>query len=44
MKQFNKTWFVWLILVTIWNFGFPDVKPIFDVLVAVALFIKLTNV
>jgi|TARA_B100000768_G_scaffold54572_1_gene53084 hypothetical protein len=37
MKQFNKTWFVWLILVTIWNFGFPDVKPIFDVLVAVAL-------
>jgi hypothetical protein len=37
MKQFNLTWFIWLVLVTLWNFGFPDVKPIYDVLVAIAL-------
>ena len=37
MKQFNKTWLIWLILVCIWNFGWPDVRPIYDVIVAVIL-------
>ena len=37
MKQFNIVWFVWLILVTIWNFGWPSVPPIADILVAVGL-------
>ncbi|MDA8956729.1 hypothetical protein N9H19_03840 [Flavobacteriales bacterium] len=44
MKQFNLTWFIWLILVTIWNFGFPEVKPILDVLVAVALSILIYQI
>ena len=30
-------WFSWLILVTLWNYGFPKAEPIFDVLVAVFL-------
>ena len=30
-------WFVWLILVIIWNYGFPDATPLQDVLVAVIL-------
>ena len=37
MKQFNKTWFIWLLLVCIWNIGWPNVEPIFDVLVAIIL-------
>lgn len=37
MKQFDKIWFLWLALVTIWNFGWPSVPPIADVLVAVVL-------
>jgi len=37
MKQFNKTWLIWLILVCIWNFGWPNVRPIYDVIVAVIL-------
>lgn len=41
MKQFNLTWFIWLVLVTLWNYGFPDVKPIYDILVAVALSILI---
>jgi hypothetical protein len=41
MKQFNLLWFFWLVLVVIWNFGFPDVKPILDVLIAVVLSILL---
>ncbi|MEE2954209.1 MAG: hypothetical protein VX347_03460 [Bacteroidota bacterium] len=37
MKLFNKTWFIWLLLVCIWNYGWPNVPPIADVLVAVGL-------
>ncbi len=37
MKQFDSVWIVWLVLVAIWNFGWPSVPPIADVLVAAAL-------
>ena len=37
MKQFDLKWFVWLILVILWNFIWADVPPIADVLVAVIL-------
>ena len=36
--MFNKiNWFAWLILVILWNYGFPKATPIQDVLVAVIL-------
>tara|TARA_B110000967_G_C18838527_1_gene538097 strand:- start:51 stop:206 length:156 start_codon:yes stop_codon:yes gene_type:complete len=31
------TWIIWVILVTLWNFGYPEAKPIYDILVAVIL-------
>ena len=31
------TWFGWLILVILWNFGFPEATPLQDVVVAVIL-------
>jgi hypothetical protein len=37
MKQFDSIWIVWLILVCIWNFGWPEVPPIADVVVAALL-------
>jgi hypothetical protein len=37
MKQFDSIWIVWLIAVCIWNFGWPEVHPIADVVVAVVL-------
>jgi len=37
MKQFDSIWIVWLVLVCIWNFGWPEVPPIADVIVAVIL-------
>ena len=43
MKQFNKTWLIWLILVCIWNFGWPNVRPIYDVIVAVILSIAASQ-
>lgn len=41
MKQFDKEWFIWLSLVIVWNFVWPDVPPIADVIVAITLSILL---
>ena len=36
--MFNKiNWFAWLVLVILWNYGFPKATPIQDVIVAVIL-------
>ena len=32
-----KIYFIWLIGVVVWNFGFPKAQPIEDVIVAVIL-------
>ena len=37
IKDFNFLWFGWLALVCIWNFVWPEVPPIADVLVAIVL-------
>ena len=34
-ERFN--WIVWLILVILWNYGFPNASPLQDVVVAVIL-------
>ena len=35
--KLNKTFFIWLVLVVLWNFGFPGALPIYDVVAAVVL-------
>ena len=30
-------WFIWFLLVIIWNYGYPEASPFFDVLIAVLL-------
>ncbi len=35
VEKFN--WFIWLILVILWNYGFPEATPFQDVIVAVIL-------
>ena len=35
IKKVN--WLAWLVLVILWNFGFPNATPLQDVLVAVIL-------
>mgnify|MGYP003111648602 CR=1 FL=1 len=46
MIKFDKIWVMWLILVIIWNYCWPSVPPLADVIVAVALSIvvKLINI
>tara|TARA_B100001559_G_C16408898_1_gene579377 strand:- start:970 stop:1119 length:150 start_codon:yes stop_codon:yes gene_type:complete len=35
LKKLN--WFFWLILVILWNYGFPEATPFQDVIVAIIL-------
>jgi hypothetical protein len=40
MKKKNQDifyWITWLMLVILWNFGFPEAKPIYDVIAAIML-------
>jgi len=37
IKQDIFYWVAWLVLVILWNFGYPSAEPIYDVLVAVVL-------
>ena len=40
MKKIDKNfffWTAWLILVILWNYGYPKAAPIYDVLVAAIL-------
>ena len=30
-------WLVWLVLVIIWNYGYPEASPLLDVIIAVIL-------
>jgi hypothetical protein len=38
IKELDWVFGVWIILVIIWNFGYPVATPILDVLVALGLF------
>ena len=37
MDQRKKIFLLWLVLVVLWNFGFPGAKPIYDVVAAITL-------
>ena len=40
MKKMNRDlfyWIFWLALVILWNYGYPNALPFYDVLVAVGL-------
>ena len=38
LKELNWGFVLWLILVVVWNFRYPDATPILDVIAAVMLF------
>jgi undecaprenyl-diphosphatase len=44
IKDFDWLWFVWLALVVIWNFVWPEVPPIADVLVAIILSLAIIKI
>ena len=44
IKDFDWHWFGWLALVVIWNFVWPEVPPIADVLVAIILSLAVIKI
>ena len=32
-----RVFLIWLALIILWNFGFPNAEPIFDVVIAILL-------
>lgn len=44
IKDFDLLWFGWLVLVCIWNFVWPEVPPIADILVAVVLSLAVITI
>ncbi len=44
IKDFDLLWFGWLVLVCIWNFVWPEVPPIADVIVAVVLSLAVIGI
>ena len=44
IKELDWLWFVWLALVCVWNFVWPEVPPIADVIVAVVLSIAVIRI
>ncbi|MDC0472895.1 hypothetical protein OAN27_02845 [Pelagibacteraceae bacterium] len=35
-------WFIWLLFIFAWNFGFPEATPVEDVIVAIILSLVFT--
>ena len=42
MKKNNFIFALWFVLVCLWNFGFPDASPVYDVTAAVILSFVVT--
>jgi len=42
MTKKQKIFLFWLILVVVWNFGMPEAKPIYDVIIAIVLSVFAT--
>jgi len=36
-NRFTIQWLLWLLLVILWNYGYPQASPLEDVIVAVVL-------
>jgi hypothetical protein len=41
-NKVSSKWILWLLLVILWNYGFPDATPFQDVIVAIFLSLFLT--
>lgn len=38
LNDIDRVFALWIILVILWNYGYPNAEPIYDVLVAISLF------
>ena len=38
LNDIDRVFALWVMLVILWNYGYPNAEPIYDVLVAIGLF------
>ena len=38
LNDIDRVFALWVTLVILWNYGYPNAEPIYDVLVAISLF------
>ena len=38
LSDIDRVFALWVVLVILWNYGYPDAEPIYDIIVAIGLF------
>ena len=38
LSDIDRVFALWVLLVILWNYGYPDAEPIYDIIVAIGLF------
>ncbi len=38
LSDIDRVFALWVVLVILWNCGYPDAEPIYDIIVAIGLF------
>ena len=39
LSDIDRVFVVWVLLVILWNYGYPSAEPLYDVIVSIGLFI-----
>ena len=39
LSDIDRVFGIWILLVILWNYGYPGAKPLYDVIVSIGLFI-----
>ena len=39
LNDIDRVFALWVVLVILWNYGYPGAEPLYDVIVAITLFV-----
>ena len=39
LNDIDRVFAVWVLLVILWNYGYPNAEPLYDVMVSIGLFV-----
>ena len=39
LSDIDRVFGVWILLVILWNYGYPNAEPLYDVIVSIGLFV-----
>ena len=44
LSDIDRVFAVWVLLVILWNYGYPSAEPLYDVIVSIGLFVIVKNI